>query len=94
MPYFVVIALDKPDSLALRLATRPQHLEWATTRSEVKFGGPFLDDNGNMIGSLSILEADSVEQVEEFVASDPYRQAGLLGSVDIRPWRLTVGAFA
>jgi len=60
----------------------------------IKLGGPFLDEAGRMAGSLIILEAEDMTVAEAFSAADPYRLAGLFETVDIRPWRVTVGGFA
>ena len=95
MPMFVVICTDKPNSLDLRLATRPKHLEYVGgPTSPAKLGGPLLDDTGNPIGSLSIMEAEDRATVEAFVADDPYALAGLFASVEIKPWRIAVGEIA
>jgi len=95
MPMFVVICTDKPNSVDLRLATRPKHLEYIDgPGSPAKLGGPLLDDAGQPIGSLSIIEAEDRATVEAFVANDPYALAGLFAKVEIKPWRLVVGGFA
>jgi len=49
---------DKPNSLALRMATRGAHFAYANaTPGVVRLGGPFLNDAGEMAGSLIIIEA-------------------------------------
>ncbi len=83
---FVLICTDKPDSLALRLATRPAHLAWLET-VVVKGAGPFLDDAGNPNGSLVIIEAKDKAEAEAIAARDPYALAGLFASVEVRPWK-------
>ena len=83
---FAVLALDKPDSLALRQATRPAHLDYMANFA-TPVGGPLLDDAGNMCGSLVMYDADSAEQVAEIVANDPYQLAGLFESVVIREFK-------
>jgi uncharacterized protein YciI len=83
---FVLICTDKPDSLALRLATRPAHLAWLET-VVVKGAGPFLDDAGNPNGSLVIIEAKDKAEAEAIAARDPYAVAGLFASVEVRPWK-------
>ena len=55
--YFIVKAMDKPDSHELRQATRPKHLDYIHGDKRVRLGGPFLDAEGRMIGSMVILEA-------------------------------------
>lgn len=91
---YVMICEDKPDSLDLRLATRAAHLAFIDSiRSRVRIAGPMLSDDGErMQGSLFVVEADSLEEVRALNASDPYMQAGLFGSVVIRPFRQVVPA--
>ena len=92
MPHFVLTCIDKPQSLALRMATREAHLAWVRGRiGELKLGGPFLDDKGDMAGSLMILEEPDLAAAQAFSAEDPYTKAGLWQSVDIRPFRVTLG---
>ena len=79
---FVIHAKDKPDSLELRQATRPAHVEYLST-FDTPVGGPLLDENGNMCGSCIILEAPDRAAAEAFVAGDPYGQAGLFESVEL-----------
>jgi uncharacterized protein YciI len=39
-------------------------------------------------GALFVFEVDSAAQVEEFVASDPYGEAGLVAAAHIEPWTI------
>lgn len=80
---FAVLALDKPDSVDLRLQTRARHLDYMST-FDTPVAGPLLDDNGDMCGSLVVYDADSLAEVEAIVAADPYQLAGLFASVTIR----------
>jgi uncharacterized protein YciI len=93
MAYFVMTCLDKPGALDLRLATREPHLAWlaGVEGVRVRLAGPFLDEAGEMIGSMFILEAADLDAVRAFSAADPYTLAGLFAQVEIRPWRRTVG---
>jgi uncharacterized protein YciI len=86
---FVVIATDKPNSLSLRMATREAHFAYAHETGVIKLGGPFLDANGEMAGSLMIFEADGIETARAWHASDPYVKAGLFAHSEMRPWKLT-----
>jgi hypothetical protein len=89
---FALICTDKPDSQPVRLANRAAHLEFLQSLGgAVKAGGPFLDDTGEgMNGSLLVIEADDATAIEAIAARDPYAQAGLFASVDIRPWKWAV----
>lgn len=80
---FVLFALDKPDSLELRKATRAEHLDYLSQFS-TPVGGPMLDEQGNMCGSMVVFEAESRAEVEDIAANDPYAKAGLFESVTIR----------
>jgi uncharacterized protein YciI len=92
---FVLTCLDKPDGLALRLATRQQHLDFiAANREAIRAAGPFLNDAGDMCGSMLILEAADQTAATELAAADPYAIAGLFESVTLRPWKMAVGALA
>jgi len=94
MAHFVLICIDKPNSLALRMANREAHLAYAGGLGVVRLGGPFLDENGDMAGSLIVLEVEDRAAAEAFAAGDPYGKAGLFERVEIRPWRATFGAIA
>lgn len=90
---FAITSLDKPNSKELRMATREKHLAYGKENKEdgrLLLGGPFLDKQGNMIGSFIILEAENLEAAERWVANDPYMKAGLFESSVVRPWRATI----
>jgi uncharacterized protein YciI len=86
---FVVTAIDKENSLALRMATREAHFEYARATDAIKIGGPFLDANGDMAGSLIIFEAADIAAAMAWHGSDPYVKAGLFAHSDVRPWKPT-----
>ncbi|HEX7946228.1 MAG TPA: YciI family protein [Phenylobacterium sp.] len=92
MPLFVLHCLDKPDSLALRMANREAHLAYVSGRTDVmKLGGPMLDDDGNMAGSLLVLDVPDKAAAEAFSAADPYTRAGLWQRVVITAFRASFG---
>ncbi|MGH6876219.1 MAG: YciI family protein [Rhizomicrobium sp.] len=86
---FVITAIDRPDSLALRMATRPAHFDYAKASGAVKLGGPFLDEKGEMIGSLIIIEAADLSEAQRWQANDPYAVAGLFVRNELRAWKPT-----
>lgn len=92
MPLFVLMCVDKPKSLDLRMANREAHLAYVAERIEqVKLGGPLLDDRGDMAGSMLIVDVADRSAAEAFSAGDPYRQAGLFERVDVKPFKTTIG---
>jgi hypothetical protein len=86
---FVLTATDKPNSLTLRMATRPAHFEYAKETGMIRLGGPFLDAKGDMAGSMIIIEAADLDAAKAWAANDPYAKAGLFAATEIRPWKAT-----
>ena len=93
MALFVLVCIDKPNALALRMATREAHFAYANSLATgaIRLGGPFLDANGDMAGSLIIVDMADMAAAEAFSQGDPYRKAGLFERVEIRPWKATFG---
>lgn len=91
---FAVQCYDRPGGLADRLDNRQAHLSYLEKNTDtIKLAGPFLNDQGEPIGSLLIIEAQSSEEVRELLAQDPYARAKLFETVSIAPWRLTLHRF-
>ena len=86
-----LICIDKPNSLEVRMANRPAHVEHLNASGIVELAGPFLDAQGQMCGSMIVLSVDTIEQAQAWVAEDAYTQAGLVASVDIREWKKVIG---
>jgi len=92
MATFVLLCLDKANSLDLRMATRERHLAWVQTRlADIKIAGPMFDDAGQMAGSMFILDVADKAAAEAFNAADPYTQAGLFGQVELKAVKVTFG---
>jgi hypothetical protein len=85
---FALICTDKPGSLAVRKAHRPDHVAYLQSLADsLIFAGPFLKEDGEtMCGSLIVIEAPSLDAARKIAASDPFAKVGLFASVDIRPW--------
>lgn len=90
MPYFAMICRDKPDALDTRMANREAHLAYVRETGVVLFGGPMITD-GQMRGSLLVMEAEDMEAAKAWSANDPYALAGLFDSVEITEWKRVVG---
>lgn len=91
--HFVVICLDKPNGLETRLANRAKHLDYLRSHTQaVRTCGPLLADDGEtMIGSMLILDVPDRAAADAILAQDPYKQAKLFSSVEVRPWRWVIG---
>jgi len=90
--HYVAICLDKPNSRDVRLKNRTAHLDYLRANAgAIKSCGPFLSDDGkDMVGSLLIIDAKDRADVDKVLARDPYRQAGLFDSIEVRGWRWVV----
>lgn len=92
---FLVIAKDgtDADAPARRARVRERHLEDLRPLVEagrVALGGALLADDGAMIGSALLLEADSEEEVRAIVERDVYRREGVWREVEIHPFRRAI----
>lgn len=86
-----LICQDRPGQLALRIATREAHLDHIATSGVVAMAGPFLDEKGEMTGSLVVLSVTTLAEAQAWADADPYAKAGLFQSVTIREWKKVIG---
>lgn len=92
--HYVALCLDKPDSLSVRTENRAAHLAFLAAHApKVKLGGPFLDAAGQMCGSMLVLDCADEAEARAMLAQDPYAQAGLFASVDLRAYKPVVGTY-
>lgn len=90
MPLFAVICRDKPGALQIRLDTRDAHLAHIRDSGIVAMAGPLIEE-GEMRGSLVILEAADLDAARAWAAADPYKAAGLFASTEITEWKKVIG---
>lgn len=86
---FAFLCTDKPNHLHVRMETRPAHLEWLNglnAAGTLKMAGPFLDGDGKPCGSLVVVGAEDLAAAQAISAADPYAQAGLFASVEVKPF--------
>jgi len=92
--YFIISAFDREGCLDLRLKVRSEHVAYvrANTPETVKLAGPYINQHGEMIGSMLIISARTREEAERFIANDPYSKAGLFADVRVDSWKPAIGA--
>lgn len=94
MPQFILFCRDKPDSLDLRMKTRPAHLEYFQSYgNKLNLGGPMLDEAGNPNGSMLIIEAEDAAEAHAIADGDPYYKAGLFDEVRVIPFKTVIANF-
>jgi uncharacterized protein YciI len=88
---FALVAHDRPNSVARRLELRPDHLKHLDSLGDtLVLAGPFLADNGDMVGSIVVIEAETLDAAREIFARDPFMAGNLFDSVTIKPWKLGI----
>lgn len=89
---FAIICADKPGALQIRLDTRTAHLAYIEQTGTVTQAGPFLNDAGDMCGSLVVVEVADLAAAKVWADNDPYAKAGLFESVSVRAWKRVINA--
>lgn len=85
-----LICKDKPGHLQTRLDNRSAHLAHIEASGVVEMAGPFLSD-GQMTGSLVILNVETLADAQAWADADPYAKAGLFQTVTISEWKKVIG---
>jgi uncharacterized protein YciI len=95
MKQYLVTGYDYTDEGALkrRADTRPHHLDGV---KELKANGnfvaaaAFLNEEGNMIGSVMMLQFETDEELEAYKQGEPYITQGVWESVDVKHIKVAV----
>lgn len=84
------------DDAAGRDAHRAQHrayLDAPGEKATVVLSGPYAAGVGQADGALILVQADTVEDVLEHLASDPFQIKGLVERAQVRGWSPVLGAW-
>jgi uncharacterized protein YciI len=82
---FVILGFDGPEGEARRKIYRPAHLakmEPLDQVGRVVLAGPLTDKTGSLI----VIEADSLEEAQQFAREDPYTVHGIFERVEVHPF--------
>lgn len=88
---FTIITKDKEGALQVRLDTREAHLAYIKDTGVVEMAGPFLNEDGQMHGSLIVLDVADRAAAVAWAENDPYAKAGLFDKVRIEEWKKVIG---
>jgi len=92
---FLITAYDGKDSEApaRRAKVRPQHLEEVKVLADegkVLYGAAILDDEGNMIGSIMVVDFPSLEALKsDWFNKEPYVVGDVWKEIDIKPCKVS-----
>ena len=98
---YAIVGQDVPDSLNLRLATRPAHLDRLHALQQagrLLLAGPFpaIDSNdpggAGFSGSLIVAEFDTLTDAQAWADADPYVAAGVYAGVSVKPFKKVLPA--
>ena len=88
---YLIETHDNPGREHVRDSLRQKHLEWLEGHvDKVIAGGALMNDDGSsVIGGLMLVDIDSREEAEAFIADDPFTASDLFARVDIIRWRMS-----
>lgn len=93
---YAIMARDVENSLPLRAAARPAHIERLTKlrdEGRLVLAGPLpaIDSEepgpAGYRGSLVVAEFDSLEAAQAWAEADPYFASGAYATVDVQPFK-------
>ena len=88
---FIIKAYDGEEMLAKRMEVRPRHLEGIEKIKEhVICAGGLLDDDGKMKGSVLIMEYENREQLDEYLANEPYVQEHVWQRIEVERMNVVI----
>ena len=81
---FIVKAYDGEGMLEKRMAVRPRHLEGMKKLGKhIICAGGLLDEEGRMKGSALVLDFDSRDALDAYLAAEPYVAEGVWEKVEV-----------
>ena len=93
MKQFLIIAQDGKDDEALnrRKEVRPLHLAGARQLKEkgnFVIGGAMLDADGDMRGSIMIVQFETPDDFQKWYDNEPYITGGVWKTIEVKSFRV------
>ena len=88
MPYLIE-TFDKPGHQQLRRDTRDEHLRFLEANKALLLacGAKLADDGSDLGGGLYVVDLETRDEAERFIADDPFSRVELFERVTITHWR-------
>ncbi|MFK4089500.1 YciI family protein [Kribbella sp. NPDC020789] len=88
---YVVIAYDgtEPGTFERRMLVRPAHMangEKMMQDGSFLFGGGILDGAGKMAGGVLVVDFESRDEIDEWLANEPYILNKVWSRVEVHPF--------
>lgn len=88
---FLVRAYDGPGMLGRRLAVRPRHLEGMDAmREHVVCAGGLLDEHGEMVGSMLVLDLPDRAALDAYLEREPYLAEGVWERLEVEVMNVVI----
>lgn len=88
---FIIRAYDGEGMLDKRMEVRPRHLEGIEkVREHVICAGGLLDEEGKMKGSVLIMEYENREQLDDYLAHEPYVQEKVWEKIEVERMNVVI----
>lgn len=90
---YIVMAYDGTDEEALkkRLDIRPAHMaqgDKMLAAGKYRYGAALLDDDSKIIGSMIVVDFSSNEELDAWLAIEPYVTSNVWQKVEVTPCRV------
>ena len=80
---YCLFCKDKENSIEIRMQNRETHLNYVEETNVVKYAGPLLSDEDQMIGRLIIIDVQEKKEAKIWSQNDPYMKANLFAEIEI-----------
>jgi hypothetical protein len=91
MKQFVVRAYDGGGMLDKRMEVRPRHLDgMEKMKKHVICAGGLLNEEGKMKGSMLVMEFENRQELDEYLANEPYVQERVWEKIEVEPINVVI----
>ncbi len=88
---FLIRAYDGVGKLDKRMEVRPRHLEGMKKLSDhIVSAGGLLDEEGKMKGSALIMDFASRQELDEYIANEPYVLEKVWEKIEVEPTNVVI----
>lgn len=88
MPYLIE-TFDSPERSNIRRQRYQEHLDFLAEQADLLLacGAKLSEDGESANGGIYLLNVDTRNEAEEFIARDPFMQGNLFRNVVVQRWR-------
>lgn len=84
---FIISGRDRPDGMADRIAHRTAHrAHYSNLGDDLVLAGPYLDDDGEPIGSMIVVRMPDEDAARAHMDADPYVVNKVFATVELSRW--------